>query len=250
MKTINWCQLILILALCFWVTSVFAFDKIVKYPPMTAREVQTVIGEAAEWFAKMISEGKEQEALAILSQPPQFKLSEDAWRRLKKVLNPEVLQTILPLKGIEFEEGKNLIPILQEKKIPNLWIVVKLVLQHADEVFSNRWNKGSVMDYRFVVSFNCKKNLHVTHALVPQATQIKINAIKSINGKYYIWEECNKLLSGEVDSWWTHAPAVNPFNLPENMYIFMRQVKDSDYQVGTVVRHITKSENELNKNFR
>ncbi len=217
---------------------------------MTALEVQTVIGEAAEWFAKMIKEGKEEEALKILAQAPRFKLSNKAWIQLEKVLESTAIQAILPLKNMEFEEGRDLIPKLRGKNIPNLWNVVKLVLQHADEVFSTRWNKGSIMDYRFVISYNCKKNAHVTHALLPQFKQVKANALQSINGKYYVWEVCNKLRNGDLDSWWIYAPTVNPFNLPKSMFIFMKQVKGSDYQIGTVVRHITKSEDELNKNFR
>jgi len=250
MKTNFWYRYLLILCFSVWVNSAFSVEKIVKYPPMTVHEVQTVISKAAGWFELMIKEGKEQQALEILSKPPRFRLSKRAWKELAKILTPSALNSISSLKGHEFAETKNLIPLLKDDKIPNYWDVSKIILQHADEVFSTDWNKGSIMDYRLVIAYNCEKKTHVTHAFFPQIQNLKTTFLKSTTGRYYVFEVCNKLLEGDVDSWWIYAPTVNPFNLPSNMHIYMKQVKDSPYQVGTVIRHINLSEQELNKKYR
>ncbi len=251
MKTLYRLGMIGVLLLINTTLLVEAQELLVKYPPMTAEEMVEMAEEAAEYFRQKIAEGKTEEALIEFNQSPRFSMTEEGWKQLeKKVGDPALIEKLKFLKEGEFEETADLLSQLNKlvgkAKAPELRTII---LKSAEEVFSPRWGKGSLLDYRFVITYNCDKNIHTSHPFLHGfVNKPAIDRLKDAKGYLYIYDLCNKVQQTNKGTWieaWQPVPG-KARSRPGRMVEYMTPVKGTPYQVGIISRSVTKSIEELN----
>lgn len=224
----------------------FAKELQVKYPPLTAQESMQWAFRAAEWLAQEVEAGRFQEAIESLKQAPKFKMTESGWQALVEELNdPNLIAHLEIFRGQPFEEFKAFSYIF-----PNFpetaWDIVVAMLRKSEEVFSPLFNKGSLADYRFVISLECEKNHYLSHALLPHIVGHPIIDItKDDNGKRYIWDLCNHVLSTGKPVWMEAFAQYFKFHRTQ-MYLFIVPVGDTNYQIITINRKLDESLDTLN----
>lgn len=236
------------LSLCL-ASAGFATELLVKYPPLTAEETLEWAYRTATWFEKEIKAGRTEEALAELQKAPQWKLTSESWKVLKEdIEDANILKQLESFQNRDFTEPDIVEYFTKVGKISmNPWAIGAVVVKHAEEVSSTPWNKGSVADYRLVVTFHCEKKIYSSHAFFPSALNKPIlDKIKDDTGKRYMWNQCN-LVRKSGKAVWMDAVTKNPLPMHEaKMDGILVPVGDTGYQVGMVNRNLKRSIAELN----
>lgn len=222
-----------------------AKELLVKYPPMTKEEMVALAEKAARYMENKIQEGKVDEALEEFNLSPRFQVKSDGWNKLKQIYDKETIKKLDFLNDWEFDEYTELLNKLNEAFGKEAAAEMrKTILRYADEVFSTAWAKGSLEDYRFIVSYNCEKNIHTSHPTLKFIiNKPVIDRLKDLKGKRYVYELCNKVLRKGKGTW---VEAWQPFpgkaeNEGSRMVAYMTPVRQSSYQIGIISRNIVES---------
>lgn len=217
-------------------------DTTVRHPMLNTNEMIVMAEKASDYFDEMIKVGKEAEALKEFNRPPMFRMSNQSWKTLKEDLNEEDIEKLSFMKSDNYREFaeyqdlyKDLEPLFGKVERFNIG---RIILKHAEEVVTPKWTTGTGFDWRFVLVYNCDKNIIAAHPLLPGfVNKPMLDKLKDNSGNEYVVKLCENLKQNNNAQWSVgNFPILGKEKGESPMWVYMTPVKDTDYQIGVFSR--------------